>query len=143
MEKQERKREKENKIKKPKREVLKRNIAFETSGIPNGPEAGPSQKKTRKVIKPKPVVKKAAKKTKKVASDDSDTDHGFDDEDLCSDDELDDILEEGTLYCFICRENDTEDGLLWKCGGCHQWAHHLCSEGRPSDDLCELCKSFK
>lgn len=85
---------------------------------------------------------KKKKITKKIVEDSETEESNFDEKDLCDDDELDDMSDEGSKsdLCVICGDIGRKSETWFRCTNCGHWVHKECSGADgPENYVCDLC----
>ena len=102
--------------------------------------------KRRKETKNQKENKNIGKKQRKACSrqldlSESESDiEGVNEEELCDDDENDDIGPPNYDVCLVCDEFGRDNEMWYRCVGCGRWCHAECSGwDSPDGYLCDLC----
>lgn len=106
-------------------------------------EAKRQQRKLKVDAKSKSSTKKGKTKApkRKIEKTDSESDDNIDPNNICDDDELDDLNPGGEQdICLICGDSSRKNEVWYRCTVCSGWSHALCSGvDSPENYECDFC----
>ncbi|KAG5875273.1 hypothetical protein JTB14_033481 [Gonioctena quinquepunctata] len=94
------------------------------------------QKKTPKI---KVKNTKTKKRTREIISESDSDEESYDNDELCDDDELDDVSDAGET-CSVCGDFGKDNEVWFRCTCCGIWSHKACTgTERPDNYICDFC----
>ncbi|KAG5885108.1 hypothetical protein JTB14_017283 [Gonioctena quinquepunctata] len=94
------------------------------------------QKKTPKI---KVKNTKTKKRTREIISESDSDEESYDNDELCDDDELDDVSDAGET-CSVCGDFGKDNEVWFRCTYCGIWSHKACTgTERPDNYICDFC----
>lgn len=98
------------------------------------------EERLKNKVKSKASLTKKRYRLKKILNSDSSSEEEVDVNQLCDDDELDDLPSEDNEKCVICDDFSRKNELWYRCTQCSRWAHALCSGwDTPENYVCDFC----